>query len=147
MGSNIGNMLDERANAFLKALSMTMNAGDKLLLGVDLKKASAIVLPAYNDKQGITAKFNLNLLHRINCELDGNFDLIAFLDSDDIAVALCPTYENFFVYALQTGAKLKKINIKKPFFIPLIGEESIDIDTMYDFEMAQILYKQKFNSK
>jgi len=40
-----------------------------------------------------------------------------FLDSDDIAVALCPTYENFFVYALQTGAKLKKINIKKPFFI------------------------------
>lgn len=78
MGSNIGNLMDERANAFLKRLASVMNKGDKLLLGVDLKKSSSIVLPAYNDAQGITARFNLNLLHRINRELGGDFEVSNF---------------------------------------------------------------------
>ncbi|HAW18650.1 MAG TPA: L-histidine N(alpha)-methyltransferase [Flavobacteriales bacterium] len=78
MGSNIGNLMDSQANDFLKRLSRVMNPGDKLLLGVDLKKPSAIVLPAYNDAAGITAKFNLNLLTRINLEFDANFDLHRF---------------------------------------------------------------------
>ena len=55
-----------------------MRAGDKLLLGVDLKKPKSIVLPAYNDSKGITAQFNLNLLNRINKELGGDFELDAF---------------------------------------------------------------------
>ena len=55
-----------------------MNVGDKLLLGVDLKKSADIILPAYNDAAGFTRDFNLNLLTRINRELDANFDLSKF---------------------------------------------------------------------
>ena len=123
MGSNIGNMLDERANAFLKALSMTMNAGDKLLLGVDLKKASAIVLPAYNDKQGITAKFNLNLLHRINCELDGNFDLIAFEHA--------PLYDEERGWAMSfiKSKSTQQVHIKA-------------LDTLVDFDEGETIFME-----
>lgn len=74
MGSNIGNMLDDRANEFLLKLSATMQSGDRLLLGVDLIKDESIILPAYNDAQGITSEFNLNLLDRINRELGGDFN-------------------------------------------------------------------------
>ncbi|MBT4930795.1 MAG: L-histidine N(alpha)-methyltransferase [Flavobacteriales bacterium] len=79
MGSNIGNMDDEKAHKFMCKLSETMSRGDVLLLGVDLMKPGHIVLPAYNDASGHTAAFNLNLLERINRELDGNFDLDKFI--------------------------------------------------------------------
>ena len=78
LGSNIGNMLDEEASLFLKNLSETLNAGDKLLLGVDLIKPEEKILPAYNDSSGITRQFNLNILTRINRELGGDFDLNKF---------------------------------------------------------------------
>ncbi|MDP4664535.1 MAG: L-histidine N(alpha)-methyltransferase [Salibacteraceae bacterium] len=78
MGSNLGNMLDDQANSFLKALAEVMNAGDKLLLGLDLIKAEELVLPAYNDAQGYTAAFNLNLLTRMNNELGANFEVDSF---------------------------------------------------------------------
>ncbi len=78
LGSNIGNMRDEVAADFLKALSEQLNEGDRLLLGVDLIKADELVLPAYNDSRGITSQFNLNLLCRINAELDADFQLDQF---------------------------------------------------------------------
>ena len=78
LGSNIGNMTDERAAKFIYNLGANLKPGDKLLLGVDLIKSEDIVLPAYNDNKGITAKFNLNLLHRINNELGGDFNLENF---------------------------------------------------------------------
>ena len=56
-----------------------MNDGDILLMGMDQKKHPQTVLDAYNDKTGITAQFNKNILKRINVELDGNFDLDNFL--------------------------------------------------------------------
>ncbi|MBD3637587.1 MAG: L-histidine N(alpha)-methyltransferase [Crocinitomicaceae bacterium] len=75
LGSNIGNMRDEKASDFIYRLGANLNPGDILLMGVDLIKPTEIVLPAYNDSNGITAKFNLNLLKRINRELGANFDL------------------------------------------------------------------------
>jgi dimethylhistidine N-methyltransferase len=78
LGSNIGNMSDEIATDFISKLSDNLQKGDKLFLGVDLIKPSSIVLPAYGDSQGITADFNLNLLDRINKELEANFDLEFF---------------------------------------------------------------------
>ncbi|MGO4818324.1 L-histidine N(alpha)-methyltransferase [Flavobacterium sp. W22_SRS_FP1] len=78
LGSNIGNMSDEMAAQFIHNLSAILQAGDKLVLGVDLIKPKELVLPAYDDHEGITAKFNLNLLRRINDELGGNFDLNLF---------------------------------------------------------------------
>ncbi|SFC92247.1 dimethylhistidine N-methyltransferase [Algibacter lectus] len=78
LGSNIGNMSDDMAADFIYSLGSNLQAGDKLLLGVDLIKARHVVLPAYNDSQGITERFNLNLLDRINNELGGDFNLNQF---------------------------------------------------------------------
>lgn len=78
LGSNIGNLTREQSRSFLCQLNDLLDPGDMLLLGLDLKKDPATILAAYNDPEGITAAFNLNLLHRINRELDGNFDLAQF---------------------------------------------------------------------
>lgn len=78
LGSSIGNFNQYDALAFLKQLSKRMNPDDQLLIGFDLKKDPHIILRAYNDDSGITAKFNLNLLNRINKELDGKFVLENF---------------------------------------------------------------------
>lgn len=75
LGSNIGNMPDERAADFIYKLGSNLIKDDVLLLGVDLIKPAEIVLPAYNDAQGVTAAFNLNLLTRLNKELEANFNL------------------------------------------------------------------------
>ncbi|TXC82135.1 L-histidine N(alpha)-methyltransferase [Luteibaculum oceani] len=83
LGSNLGNMVDERAASFLGALSQVLNSGDRVLLGLDLIKSREIVLPAYNDKNGYTAAFNLNLLKRINKELLGDFQLDKFVHSPE----------------------------------------------------------------
>ncbi len=77
-GSNIGNFRGEKAVDFLKFIKGEMKAGDFFILGVDLKKNPKKILPAYNDSQGITKGFNLNLLARINRELEGDFDLNDF---------------------------------------------------------------------
>jgi dimethylhistidine N-methyltransferase len=78
MGSSIGNFEYAEARAFLKKLRESLNICDFLLVGFDLQKDKTILDAAYNDKAGITAKFNLNLLARINRELDGKFDLRQF---------------------------------------------------------------------
>tara|TARA_B110000211_G_C14088057_1_gene557581 strand:+ start:2467 stop:3426 length:960 start_codon:yes stop_codon:yes gene_type:complete len=78
LGSNLGNMDDVAASGFLKELAASLKQDDQLLLGVDLTKDESIVLPAYNDKQGITSAFNLNLLTRMNRELEADFDVNKF---------------------------------------------------------------------
>jgi dimethylhistidine N-methyltransferase len=78
MGSNIGNFQEKQAIDFLKLIHSTMKKGDVLMLGVDLQKNPKTILAAYNDPDGITRQFNLNLLRRINRELDGDFDLNNF---------------------------------------------------------------------
>lgn len=78
LGGNIGNFTPERASLFFNKLNKTMNTGDKLLSGIDLKKDPYTILKAYNDPAGITRAFNLNLLNRINRELGGNFTIDHF---------------------------------------------------------------------
>lgn len=73
LGSNIGNMPVKDAKVFCRELRNHLSPGDKLLIGIDLQKAPKTILAAYNDSEGITKKFNINLLHRINRELNGNF--------------------------------------------------------------------------
>ena len=79
LGSNLGNLSDEQAEDFLSKLSDSLRPNDKVLLGLDLIKSRDIVLPAYNDSQGITKRFNLNLLDRINNELGADFDINNFI--------------------------------------------------------------------
>jgi len=73
LGSNIGNFSGDNAIPFLKHLGADMNKKDQLFIGFDLMKDPKAILDAYNDKKGITSEFNLNLLDRINKELEGNF--------------------------------------------------------------------------
>lgn len=72
-GSSIGNFDPEAAVGFLGNLAEMVGPGGGLLIGVDLKKDPAVLDAAYNDAEGVTAAFNLNLLERINRELDGDF--------------------------------------------------------------------------
>ena len=74
LGSNIGNFSHFESRIFLCSLWNALNDGDHLLIGFDLKKDIKQLEKAYNDSQGITAQFNLNLLQRINRELGGNFN-------------------------------------------------------------------------
>jgi L-histidine N-alpha-methyltransferase len=78
MGANIGNMNIQQATHFCRQLRDNLQPGDLLLIGFDLKKHPRTVLDAYNDRQGITRAFNLNLLRRINRELGGDFDIEQF---------------------------------------------------------------------
>ncbi len=78
LGSNIGNFTPERARTFFDKLNTTIQKGDLLLCGIDLKKDPRTILAAYNDPTGITKAFNLNLLTRINRELGGNFKVENF---------------------------------------------------------------------
>jgi uncharacterized SAM-dependent methyltransferase len=78
LGSNIGNMPVDKATDFCKELRDHLSPGDMVLIGIDLKKSPKTVLAAYNDKEGITKRFNLNLLERINRELNADFNLAKF---------------------------------------------------------------------
>lgn len=78
LGSNIGNFEQEEALTFLRAIRSVLRDGDGLLLGADLKKDSATLEAAYNDKLGVTQSFIVNELARINRELGANFDLSQF---------------------------------------------------------------------
>jgi dimethylhistidine N-methyltransferase len=77
-GSTIGNLTPGEAQAFLVNAARLLGRGAAFLVGVDLKKDPAILIPAYNDRRGVTAAFNLNLLERINRELDGDIDVGRF---------------------------------------------------------------------
>ena len=78
IGSSIGNFEPPDAMRILRRIRQTLRPGDALLLGADFAKSSKILLPAYDDAQGVTAAFNKNILARLNRELDADFDLDLF---------------------------------------------------------------------
>ena len=90
LGSNIGNFSREEAATFCRQIREQLAPGDMLLTGFDLAKNPYIILEAYNDKAGITKQFNINLLHRINRELEADFQTAQF--------------DHYPVYDPQTGA-------------------------------------------
>ena len=77
-GSTIGNFEPEDAKRFLRHIGTVLGSGALLIVGIDLIKDEGTLNRAYNDAEGVTAKFNLNLLVRINRELNADFDLAAF---------------------------------------------------------------------
>ena len=78
LGSSFGNFSPSDGYLFLKKIHSTMKSGDLFLIGLDLVKEKHILESAYDDTQGVTAEFNLNVLSRINDELGGNFNLENF---------------------------------------------------------------------
>jgi dimethylhistidine N-methyltransferase len=77
-GSTIGNFEPHEACRLLRSAAEILGRGARMILGVDLEKDERVLHDAYNDAAGVTARFNLNVLVRINRELGGNFDLSAF---------------------------------------------------------------------
>ena len=77
-GSTIGNLTPEESDAFLVRARKLVGDDGAMLIGLDLRKDPALLHAAYNDSAGVTAAFTLNLLHRMNRELDGDFDTRAF---------------------------------------------------------------------
>ena len=74
LGSSLGNFNELETEIFLGQISETLNPGDYFLLGIDLQKSPAILEAAYNDAQGVTAAFNLNMLSHINQRFRANFN-------------------------------------------------------------------------
>lgn len=77
-GSTLGNFSQRDAVEFLAGAAVSLGPGGGMVIGIDLKKDESILHAAYNDSQGVTAAFNLNLLRRVNRDLGGNFDLSLF---------------------------------------------------------------------
>jgi dimethylhistidine N-methyltransferase len=78
LGSSIGNFDPDAAVTMLNEIRNELNAGDALLIGTDMAKDRSILLPAYDDAQGVTQAFNKNILHRLNRELGADFDVNSF---------------------------------------------------------------------
>jgi len=127
MGSNIGNMPVKEAFGFCSALRQALSAGDLAIIGFDLKKNPKTILAAYNDAAGITKNFNLNLLTRINRELEADFNLNQF--------------EHYPTYDPQTGAC-------KSFLVSLVQQEIKIGSTSIQFEENELIdmeVSQKYN--
>lgn len=116
LGSNIGNFLNEPAIDFLSTIRKNLFEGDRMMIGFDLKKEPQKILSAYNDKEGITKAFNLNVLSRINKEMGGTFDLDSFMHYPvyDPRSGECRSYllstkdQDVHVESLRTSFHFKK---------------------------------------
>jgi len=78
IGSTLGNLKPQESDVFFSQITDALQVGEYFLLGVDLQKPKHILEPAYNDSQGVTAAFNLNMLEHLNQRFDGNFDITQF---------------------------------------------------------------------
>jgi dimethylhistidine N-methyltransferase len=101
LGSNVGNLTHGGTQRFFRSLRAALRPGDHLLVGFDLVKDAQVLQLAYDDPAGVTAEFNLNLLRRINRELDGDFDPRAFQHH----AAFAPTRRAMESYLISTRAQ------------------------------------------
>lgn len=136
LGSNIGNFDEEKTIRFLHQLNAVLNPGDLLLIGFDLKKEPEIILPAYNDPHGLTAAFNLNLLHRINNELDADFIADHFFH-EETYVPETGTAKSFLVSKKSHRVHLGKL--KKSFWFNANERIFMERSQKYDLPMIEAL--------
>lgn len=133
LGSNIGNFEWTEAVAFLSALREALFPGDGVLIGFDLRKDPPRILEAYSDSGGVTARFNLNLLDRINRELGGNFrreDFVhcASYDSDrGVAISRLVARRRHTAFIAAAGLS-----------IPFRTGESIHTESSFKYSVAEI---------
>jgi len=136
MGSNIGNYENREAIDFLKKVKHHMHEGDMLMVGIDLRKNPKIILSAYNDAKGVTKKFNLNLLKRINNELDANFDLEKF----DHYPIYNPLNGIAYSFVVSLANQVVKINNEK---IHFSEGEVIQTEVSQKYNINQIDHMRK----
>ncbi len=103
-GSTIGNFVSSDAIAFLRRARKLLGSNSRLIIGADMVKEKATLVAAYDDAEGVTSRFNKNLLVRINRELGGNFDLDAF----DHLAEWNPDYERMEMYLVSRKDQIVK---------------------------------------
>ena len=133
LGSNIGNFLPADRLTFLRTLAAPLSPNDRLLVGFDLQKDPRTIRAAYDDAQGVTAAFNLNLLARLNRELGADFDLAHwqhYTDYDPLAGAV----RSFLVSTRAQAVHLTALNQTLQF----AAWETIHTENSYKFTGPQI---------
>lgn len=138
LGSSIGNFEEEKLYPFLLEVWNALAKGDWALIGFDLKKDLAVLEAAYNDLQGITKEFNLNLLDRINAAFEGNFNRDFFVHH----VFYNPAYgrmESWLVSTIPQTIKLKKIGKEFQFS----AWEGIHLESSYKYTLEQVQHYGK----
>jgi dimethylhistidine N-methyltransferase len=121
LGANIGNFKFREMPGFCKELNGMLSKGDLILIGFDLKKNPKKILAAYNDKKGFTSEFNLNLLARINKELNADFNVNSF--------------EHYATYDPDSGAC-------KSFLISLMTQDVYIDGTSIHFEKDETIFME-----
>ncbi|MFN2260524.1 MAG: L-histidine N(alpha)-methyltransferase [Psychroflexus sp.] len=136
LGSNIGNLMHDKAIDFLEKIQENMSSQDLLFMGFDQKKDPEIILKAYNDSEGITEAFNKNLLNRINREFEANFDLDSFKHWETYNPET-GTAKSFLVSLKPQKVIIKALNLEVDF----AAWESIhtEISQKYDDETVEWL--------
>ena len=129
LGSSFGNFTPNDGKLFLEKIFFTMKSGDLFLIGLDLVKDKNILENAYDDSQGITAKFNLNVLSRINDELDADFNI-----------------ENFSHYSIYNENDQRiEMNLKSLMSQSvIIGKSNLSLNLEKD-ELIHTEYSHKYN--
>jgi dimethylhistidine N-methyltransferase len=133
LGSSIGNLCPADAVTFLRSLRRRTTGRDRLLLGVDLRKPRRQLERAYNDSSGVTARFNLNLLGRINRELGGRFELERFrhLARWD-AGAGCVSMQLVALGAQRVG--VERLDLEVDF----CDGEAVHTESSFKYDLAEI---------
>lgn len=133
LGSNLGNFMLEEAYEIVDHLSLGTVVGDQVLIGFDLKKDPQTILNAYNDSRGVTKAFNLNLLHRINQEFEGDFNVDSFLH--------WPTYDpisgeckSYLVSKEKQSVYLKSLD----YYIEFEKDEAIFMEVSKKYSLSEI---------
>lgn len=131
LGSNIGNIPIHETAHFCKELRSHLSKGDIILIGFDLKKNPNVIRAAYNDQQGYTSAFNLNLLTRINRELNADFDLSQFehYPSYDPQSGACKSY--------LISLKDQMVRIGEADFIRFKKHESVFMEISQKFRVEE----------
>ena len=137
LGSSFGNFDPENGIRFLWKINSSMKKGDLFLIGLDLVKHSSVLHQAYNDSQGITARFNLNVLSRINSELGGNFDISKFAHH-----TIYNQNHNKMEIYLRSLAKQSVVIPKADLTLEIDEDELIHTENSHKYTISQI--KQMF---
>ncbi len=129
-GSTIGNFKPTEAQSFLQSALKTLGHGSFMLIGVDTKKSPELLHDAYNDKKGVTAKFNLNILERINRELGGDIDLNKF----EHYAYYNPSRGRIEMHLVSTSDQVVKIGTDR---IRFNGGETIHTECSYKYSPVE----------
>lgn len=133
LGSNVGNFERPEVASFLRRVRDLMSPWDLLLVGIDLRKDCALLQKAYDDSSGVTARFNRNILARINRELGGHFDLGTF-QHRAIYNKEIGRIEMYLVSGRAQLVAIDRLSLEVPF----TAGETIHTENSYKYSVAEI---------